>query len=385
MSAQDGSTITRLPVQIEAVLISVFFHQIEHHHTPIEAVLIGTLFHQSTMALMCIAVERYVCILHPLRYDAIMTHRRCVVMVAGTWAVTFVCYAAIVLAARLFYFDSVGATCEPFYGNPTLTFSVIGLFYVPPLVVLVFCYGRIYLVTRQQVRRIAAQAEYINGLSHPSDSAASETEVSRGVLTSVVTVAIVGFNVLGMCVVHSDHYRRHMRDQARMLLTSLACTDLAMGVLVTPFCIYPSVYECWPFSEWFCQMGRDGQPRRHCRAVKSSKTPAAIALGFFIAVTPWTLSQLIPLGGTPVNATLDFLLTWLALSNSFWNVVIYGIISKSYRNAASKLLVDLVHKNRGSSVRPAIASVPANSGRHDAPPVLALEQGSVEPMELQSC
>jgi hypothetical protein len=41
----------------------------------IEALLISALFHESTLSLVCIAIDRYICIVHPLRYHSLMTKK----------------------------------------------------------------------------------------------------------------------------------------------------------------------------------------------------------------------------------------------------------------------------------------------------------------------
>ena len=41
----------------------------------IEALLIAALFHESTLSLLCIAIDRYICIVHPLRYHSLMTKK----------------------------------------------------------------------------------------------------------------------------------------------------------------------------------------------------------------------------------------------------------------------------------------------------------------------
>ena len=41
----------------------------------VEALLIASLFHESTLSLLSIAIDRYICIVHPLRYHSIMTKK----------------------------------------------------------------------------------------------------------------------------------------------------------------------------------------------------------------------------------------------------------------------------------------------------------------------
>ncbi|XP_052252310.1 uncharacterized protein LOC127858968 isoform X2 [Dreissena polymorpha] len=72
--------------------------------------------------------------------------------------------------------------------------------------------------------------------------------------------------------------------------------------------------------------------------LRTSKYLAAITMGFFVAVTPWTLCTLVvSLSDVTLNADLDFVVTWVAISNSFWNVVIYCVMNRKFRQAAVSL------------------------------------------------
>ncbi|XP_060606111.1 histamine H2 receptor-like [Ruditapes philippinarum] len=72
--------------------------------------------------------------------------------------------------------------------------------------------------------------------------------------------------------------------------------------------------------------------------LRTSKYLAAITAGFFVAVTPWTICTLtIALTQIKLNEDIDFAVTWIAISNSFWNVVIYSIMNRKFRQAAISL------------------------------------------------
>lgn len=72
--------------------------------------------------------------------------------------------------------------------------------------------------------------------------------------------------------------------------------------------------------------------------IRTSKYLAAITGGFFIAVSPWTLTTIIVVAAKIENLQeeVDFFVTWLALSNSFWNCLIYGLMNRKFRQAALK-------------------------------------------------
>ena len=71
--------------------------------------------------------------------------------------------------------------------------------------------------------------------------------------------------------------------------------------------------------------------------IRTAKYLAAITLGFFTAVSPWTLCTLIIVAAKiQLNETVDYSVTWLALSNSFWNCLIYGVMNRKFRMAAAR-------------------------------------------------
>jgi len=66
--------------------------------------------------------------------------------------------------------------------------------------------------------------------------------------------------------------------------------------------------------------------------LRTSKYLAAITLGFFVAVTPWTLCTFfIAIADVKLDEDVDFTVTWIAVSNSFWNVFIYSVMNRKFR------------------------------------------------------
>lgn len=122
----------------------------------LEALLISALFHESTLNMVLIAVDRY-CIVHFARYNNMMTSRRFLFVILGTWISVFSCYATVIYVGEEYYFDEIGINCEPYYLNPNVTLSVLSIFYFVPAIIFVFCYGSIYrTATRRKVLTISA-------------------------------------------------------------------------------------------------------------------------------------------------------------------------------------------------------------------------------------
>ncbi|KAK3590056.1 hypothetical protein CHS0354_041084 [Potamilus streckersoni] len=79
----------------------------------------------------------------------------------------------------------------------------------------------------------------------------------------------------------------------------------------------------------------DMEERRTSKNIRTTKYLAAITLGFFVAISPWTLCTLvIATTDVKLNPDLDFFVTWLAISNSFMNSLIYGAMNRKFRAAA---------------------------------------------------
>ncbi|GLH16539.1 Uncharacterized protein GBIM_20791 [Gryllus bimaculatus] len=73
-------------------------------------------------------------------------------------------------------------------------------------------------------------------------------------------------------------------------------------------------------------------------STNTSRTMAAISLGFIVMVTPWTIQEVVAAcTGSKVPPFLDFLATWLALSNSFWNPFLYWLLNSQFRLACREM------------------------------------------------
>ena len=77
----------------------------------------------------------------------------------------------------------------------------------------------------------------------------------------------------------------------------------------------------------------------------ASRTMAAMSLGFIVMVTPWTIQEVVAAcTGSKPPPFLDFLATWLALSNSFWNPFLYWLLNNHFRRISRELLYTKVSK-----------------------------------------
>lgn len=81
-------------------------------------------------------------------------------------------------------------------------------------------------------------------------------------------------------------------------------------------------------------------------STSASRTMAAMSLGFIVMVTPWTIQEVVAAcTGSKPPPFLDFLATWLALSNSFWNPFLYWLLNNHFRRISRELLYTKVSLN----------------------------------------
>ncbi|RZF46829.1 hypothetical protein LSTR_LSTR008061 [Laodelphax striatellus] len=75
----------------------------------------------------------------------------------------------------------------------------------------------------------------------------------------------------------------------------------------------------------------------------ASRTMAAMSLGFIVMVTPWTIQEVVvACTGSKMPPALDFIITWLALSNSFWNPFLYWLLNNHFRRISRELFMSKI-------------------------------------------
>ncbi|BES99411.1 7 transmembrane receptor (rhodopsin family) [Nesidiocoris tenuis] len=75
-------------------------------------------------------------------------------------------------------------------------------------------------------------------------------------------------------------------------------------------------------------------------STSASRTMAAMSLGFIVMVTPWTIQEVVvACTGSKMPEFLDFTVTWLALSNSFWNPFLFWLLNNNFRRISRELFL----------------------------------------------
>ncbi|XP_065170945.1 probable G-protein coupled receptor 21 isoform X2 [Atheta coriaria] len=220
-----------------------------------QALLRGAISQQSAVILICMAMDRYLCMLHPARYHKHSSKKGCVAIISMTWIMSVTLFAILVLPRGGFYFNPTGmSACEPFYAQASLRILAACGFYFPTTMILMYCYGSAFHVNKLRLRKAGC-----NTIASPDDYGGQSVE-------------------------------------------KLVCQERRLST-------------------------------------NASRTMAAMSLGFIVLVTPWTIQEVVAAcTGSRAPAALDFIATWLALSNSFWNPFLYWLLNNQFRRISRELL-----------------------------------------------
>ncbi|XP_025267509.1 green-sensitive opsin-3 isoform X2 [Camponotus floridanus] len=223
-----------------------------------QALLRGALTQQSAVILVCMAIDRYVCMLHPHRYHKHSSKRYymrqgCVAVMSTTWIASVAIFGVLVLPRGGYYFNGSGLlACDPFFARASLRILACCCFYFPTTMVLMYCYGSAFHVNKLRLKRVVC-------VNTPE-------------------------------VVSGGHIERLVAHERRL-------------------------------------------------STSASRTMAAMSLGFIVMVTPWTIQEVVvACTGSKPPPFLDFLATWLALSNSFWNPFLYWLLNNHFRRISREFL-----------------------------------------------
>ena len=121
----------------------------------------------SLIHLCCISMDRYLAILHPLRYEAVMNKHRAMLMLGVSW-VASILISYIPVFSRLYTTEAgvkehqldsylCNFTVNPVYAAVSSSVS----FWIPTLIMM-FVYARIFLEARKQERLIQSSAMYMH-------------------------------------------------------------------------------------------------------------------------------------------------------------------------------------------------------------------------------
>ena len=153
------------------------------------AILIGILFVNASITNLCaLTLDRYLAIVHPLRYVAFMTKKRVALLVSAAWGV------ASTLSASVFLFHVVFTReDQQIIAMPLLLYTIainLGV-----CIFLLFATVRIFLVVRRITKHnaaVVAQLNFNHKLQHGVAFKARET-ASAMMIGIVVTVFLISY------------------------------------------------------------------------------------------------------------------------------------------------------------------------------------------------
>ncbi|KAL9963393.1 hypothetical protein ACROYT_G026903 [Oculina patagonica] len=133
----------------------------------------------TTFGLTAISIDRYIAVNFGLRYDALATRKRCGFATASVW-----------LSSILF------ASIRLFINKPqylSILWLIMGIITcILPFVIITFCYMRIFMAAKHQVRKIRRE----NSLTDSTRSQRKNTQVSHTKTAYTVAIVIFLFIVL---------------------------------------------------------------------------------------------------------------------------------------------------------------------------------------------
>lgn len=151
------------------------------------AALISLSFNASLMTLCLVSVDRFRAITDPLRYQTTSTTGRSALLLLGGWAHSIFWAVAPQIGWGEVVYNSKTSTCRPNWGakglNSRLYALGMALFaFTIPVILMVFCYCRIFFVARYHVKCIKENSVQNRFSSDASNQRAFETKALKTLL-----------------------------------------------------------------------------------------------------------------------------------------------------------------------------------------------------------
>ncbi|KAM4533283.1 putative G-protein coupled receptor 21 [Fundulus diaphanus] len=247
--------------------------------------MVSVLKSVSMASLACVSVDRYIAITRPLTYSSLVTPCRvrcCIVLI---WL-----YSALVFLPSFlgwgkpgYHGDVVEWCAVEWRTSPAFTAFIVALLYAPAALTVCFTYANIFKICRQHTREISErQARY----RPQQQQQGPRTTVGSG-----------------------------MKD----------CTPVEQGQL-------PQSSQSQKLQHHQPQYQQSTYPEKRYAMVLFRITSV-----FYILWLPYILYFLFESGGIYHHPAASFLTTWLAISNSFCNCLIYSLSNSAFRKGLKRL------------------------------------------------
>ncbi|XP_015236516.1 PREDICTED: probable G-protein coupled receptor 21 [Cyprinodon variegatus] len=246
--------------------------------------MVSVLKSVSMASLACVSVDRYIAITQPLTYSSLVTPCRvrcCIVLI---WL-----YSALVFLPSFlgwgkpgYHGDVVEWCAVEWRTSPAFTTFIVALLYAPAALTICFTYANIFKICRQHTREISER--------------------------------------------HA-RYRPQQQQGGRMAVGSVMkdCTNAEQGQL-------PQLTQPQKHQHHQPQYQQSSYPDKRYAMVLFRITSV-----FYILWLPYILYFLLESGGIYHHPVASFLTTWLAISNSFCNCLIYSLSNSAFRKGLKRL------------------------------------------------
>ncbi|KAH8384772.1 hypothetical protein KR093_007881 [Drosophila rubida] len=287
----------------------------------IQALLRGALSQQSAVILVCMAVDRYMCALHPRRYYQHSSKKGCVAILSLTWIISLTVFGFLVLP-KGYYFNNTGLmACEPFYSKPSYRILSTCALYFPTTMVLMYCYGSSFHMSRFRLNDPTMPLTAAAHHPHPHHPAQHLHQQQQQQSSHIFGHGSHGHSHHPHAHPHPhqhQHPHQHPHHHHRAPVMNHLSMAMSMGLVGMPSMTNKITKKIVPIQE----KNSSGN---------TSRSMAAISLGFIVMVTPWTIQEILP-------PFLDFLVTWTSLSNSLWNPFMYWLLNSDFRRLSRQLM-----------------------------------------------
>ncbi|KAM6986529.1 putative G-protein coupled receptor 21 [Aplochiton taeniatus] len=249
--------------------------------------MVSVLKSVSMASLACVSVDRYVAITQPLTYASLVTPCRVRCCIALIWL-----YSALIFLPSFlgwgkpgYHGDVVEWCAVEWSTRPAFTSFIVALLYAPATLTVCFTYANIFKICRQHTREI------------------------------------------------SERHARYGPQPG-----SPEAGGCAKG---SPCCLEPSAEHQQP------PPVRPPSPPAACTDRRYAMVLFRITSVFYLLWLPYILYFLLESAGIYRHPAASFLTTWLAISNSFCNCLIYSLSNSAFRKGLKRLCSFCLQRSGG--------------------------------------
>ena len=187
----------------------------------------------SSMHLVCIAVDRYVAVLHPLRYNEFVTPKVVNILLSVAWGSSILLTGIVIGTAK--YNPSISLCTLPDVVSHAII-MVMHTILTSLIVAMFFIYGRIFLVARKQMKQIHALSAP-SGLQENRGNRIARELKAAGQLSVVVLVFFICHATFLVTLGLGYIYRELMP-----IPTFILCYKVSLFVVFCNSALNPIVY-----------------------------------------------------------------------------------------------------------------------------------------------